>query len=122
MVFSPLQFNTQIGHQKPESIINKDTKCPFCDRENLKDILEERWPFLLIKNKYPVLQDTFQTVLIETIGCQGDLSNYPKNHLYPLISFGIEKWLEMENSGDFKSVIFFKNHGPKSGGSIFHPH
>lgn len=122
MFFSPLLFNTKLGQQKPESIINKNTQCPFCDRENLTGILAERGPFLLIKNKYPVLKDTFQTVLIETLDCQGDLSNYPKDYLYDLISFGVEKWLEMEESGDFKSVIFFKNHGPKSGGSIFHPH
>jgi len=117
-----LEFNTYLGQQKPESIVNKNTRCPFCDRENLQDILAEKGPILLIKNKYPVLQDTFQTVLIETESCQGDLSNYPKDHLYDVISFGVEKWLEMERSKEFKSVIFFKNHGPKSGGSIFHPH
>jgi ATP adenylyltransferase/5',5'''-P-1,P-4-tetraphosphate phosphorylase II len=122
MVFSHLLFNTKLGRQKPESIINKNAPCPFCDRENLTGILAERGPFLLIKNKYPVLKDTFQTVLIETLDCQGDLSNYPKEYLHNLISFGVEKWLEMEESKDYKSVIFFKNHGPKSGGSIFHPH
>lgn len=117
-----LQFNTQLGQQKPESIINKNTQCPFCDRKNLKGILAQKGPILLIKNKYPVLQDTFQTVLIETEKCEGDLSNYPKEHLYNIISFGLEKWLEMEKGKEYKSVIFFKNHGPKSGGTIFHPH
>jgi len=117
-----LEFNTYLGQQKPESIVNRDARCPFCDRKNLKEILAEKGPILLIKNKYPVLEDTLQTVLIETQGCQGDLSNYPKDHLYNVISFGVEKWLEMEKSKDFKSVLFFKNHGPKSGGTIFHPH
>ncbi|KJS88116.1 MAG: galactose-1-phosphate uridylyltransferase [Peptococcaceae bacterium BICA1-8] len=117
-----LHFNTGIGQQKPESIFNKNTQCPFCDRQNLKDILAEKGPIILVKNKYPVLQDTFQTVLIETECCEGDLSTYPKEHLYNVISFGINKWLEMEKSGEYKSVIFFKNHGPKSGGTIFHPH
>lgn len=122
MVYSPLLFNTQLGQQKPESIINKNTQCPFCDRKNLTGILAEKGPFLLIKNKYPVLKDTFQTVLIETLDCNGDLSNYPKDYLHDLISFGVEKWLEMENYPEYRSVLFFKNHGPKSGGSIFHPH
>lgn len=117
-----LHFNFYIGRQKPESIINKNTKCPFCDYQNLQGIIAEKWPILLVKNKYPVLEDTFQTVLIETEDCHSDLSTYPKEHLYNVISFGIEKWLEMENSGEFKLVLFFKNHGPKSGGTIFHPH
>lgn len=117
-----LHFNTRIGQQKPESIVNKDTECPFCDRQNLKDILAEKGSIILVKNKYPVLQDTFQTVLIETESCAGDLSTYPKEHLYNVLSFGINKWLEMEKSGEYQSVIFFKNHGPKSGGTIFHPH
>jgi ATP adenylyltransferase/5',5'''-P-1,P-4-tetraphosphate phosphorylase II len=39
-----------------------------------------------------------------------------------LLAFGVEKWLEMERSGNYRSVLFFKNHGPYSGGSIRHPH
>lgn len=122
MLSHHLHFNFNIGRQKPESIINKHALCPFCDRSSLTDILAEKGPILLVKNKYPVLEDTLQTVLIETADCQTDLSNYPKDHLYDVISFGIEKWLEMERSGQYASVLFFKNHGPKSGGTIFHPH
>lgn len=117
-----LHFNSYMGRQKPESIINRDTKCPFCDRFSLTDILDERGSIILVKNKYPVLADTFQTVLIETDDCESELSLYPKEHLYILIRFGVEKWLEMETSGEFSSVLLFKNHGPKSGGSIRHPH
>ena len=28
----------------------------------------------------------------------------------------------MMNSGEYASVLFFKNHGPMSGGSLRHPH
>ncbi|MFZ7103037.1 MAG: DUF4931 domain-containing protein [Peptococcaceae bacterium] len=122
MSSSQLLFDYDIGKEKPESIINKDTKCPFCDRNNLEEIIAEKGSIILVKNKYPVLEDTFQTVLIETDNCHTDLSVYPKDHLYEVISFGLEKWLEMEKDGAFKSVLFFKNHGPKSGGTIFHPH
>jgi ATP adenylyltransferase/5',5'''-P-1,P-4-tetraphosphate phosphorylase II len=77
---------------------------------------------ILLKNKYPVLEKAYQTVLIETDECQGELSTYSKSHLHRLLSFGIRNWLEMENSGKWNSVIFFKNHGPLSGGTIAHPH
>lgn len=117
-----LHFNMQIGRQKPESIRNRSTACPFCDRDGLENILATEGSIILLKNKYPVLEDTLQTVLIETDDCDAELSTYPKDHLYRLIRFGVEKWQQMEQTGDFTSVLFFKNHGPYSGGTIHHPH
>jgi galactose-1-phosphate uridylyltransferase len=117
-----LHFNMQIGRQKPESIRNRSTACPFCDRDNLENILASDGSIILLKNKYPVLENTLQTVLIETDECDSELSTYSKEHLYRLIRFGVENWEHMEQSGDFTSVLFFKNHGPYSGGTIHHPH
>lgn len=117
-----LRFNSGLSRTKPESIRNREAACPFCDTENLTDILGRQGQILWLKNKYPVLEDTYPTVLIETDQCDGELSTYPKEHLHALFRFGIEKWLEMEASGEFASVMFFKNHGPLSGGSIRHEH
>ncbi|GAA4705824.1 DUF4931 domain-containing protein [Brevibacillus fulvus] len=119
---SHMIFNTSIGRQKPETIINRQHACPFCEREQLDDIIDQRGSIILVKNKYPVLLDTFPTVLIETDECDSELSIYDKDHLHDLFAFGVEHWLRMEQSGDYRSVIFFKNHGPLSGGSIRHPH
>lgn len=47
---------------------------------------------------------------------------YPKEHLYRLISFGIDQWYELMNDKEYKSVTYFRNFGPLSGGSIAHPH
>lgn len=117
-----LFFNMAIGQQKPQNMHNKAVKCPFCDRENLTGIIAEEWPLLLLKNKYPVLEDTLQTVLVETDVCNDEFSNYSPDHLHRLIRFGVKHWLEMEESGEFASVLFYKNHGPYSGGTITHPH
>ncbi|MEG6586729.1 DUF4931 domain-containing protein [Dendrosporobacter sp. 1207_IL3150] len=122
MTTKHIEFNLNMGKQKPESIINTSTKCPFCDRDNLEGIIAQDGPILLIKNKYPVLQDTVQTVLIETDECSSELSLYPKEHLHKVFNFGISEWTKMEESGHYESVIFFKNHGPFSGGTIRHPH
>ncbi len=119
---SRLIFNLDIGQMKPENIVNRHSYCPFCDRPNLTNIIEKYGSIWLIKNKYPVLEDTYQTVLIETDDCDSELSLYPKRHLYDVIGFGLKKWLEMLKSGDYVSVIFYKNHGPYSGGTIRHPH
>jgi len=119
---SHLFFNTSIGVQKPENYRNKETACPFCAREQLTDLLAVDGPIILLKNKYPVLVNAYQTVLIETDDCQAEFAAYPAPHLHRLMKFGIKHWLEMEDSGIYKSVIFYKNHGPLSGGTIAHPH
>lgn len=117
-----LHFDMQIGRKKPESIHNRDASCPFCERNSLTDVLEQRDSMIWLKNKFPVLQDTVQTVLVESDECDGDWSVYSKEHVRNLLAFGVEKWMEMERSKEFQSVLFFKNHGPYSGGSIRHPH
>jgi ATP adenylyltransferase/5',5'''-P-1,P-4-tetraphosphate phosphorylase II len=117
-----LIFNTSIGIKKPDNIRNTQLPCPFCARDQLSGILVEDGPILLVKNKFPVLENTYQTVLIETDTCEAELSTYEPEHLHRLIEFGLKHWLEMEESGVYESVLFFKNHGPLSGGSISHPH
>lgn len=122
MAASHIRFNTRMGAQKPENIVNRHVACPFCDRPSLTGILDEDGPILLLMNKYPVLSDAFQTVLVETDDCDAELSEYPKEHLYRVMSFGLRHWLEMQASDEYASVLFFKNHGPYSGGTIRHPH
>jgi galactose-1-phosphate uridylyltransferase len=119
---SHLHFNTSIGVQKPENIRNKDQACPFCERDQLTNLIAVDGPIILLKNKYPVLENAYQTVLIETDDCHAELSTYTKEHLHRLMRFGIKHWLEMEETGTYRSVIFFKNHGPLSGGTLAHPH
>lgn len=122
MAATHLFFNTDIGVKKPENIRNKNQSCPFCARDQLTDIIDVEEPIILLKNKYPVLENAYQTVLIETDECSSELSLYSKEHLVKLFTFAIKHWLDFQESGKFKSVIFFKNHGPLSGGSISHPH
>ncbi|HYK74847.1 MAG TPA: DUF4931 domain-containing protein [Pseudoneobacillus sp.] len=117
-----LHFNTTIGRKKPESIRNKQQACPFCAREDLTEIIDTEGPMILLKNKFPVLENTFQTVLIETDDCHGEISLYEDEYVERLMAFGLKHWIEMEKSGEYKSVLFFKNHGPLSGGTIAHPH
>ncbi|HET7627435.1 MAG TPA: DUF4931 domain-containing protein [Bacillales bacterium] len=119
-----LRFNTEMARAKPNNVLQgRDSACPFCSPEKLSEILDARVDGIrLVKNKYPVLQDAFQTVLIETDECETDLTRYSLAHLCKVFRFGMEKWLEMEHQGTYESVLFFKNQGPLSGGSIRHPH
>jgi ATP adenylyltransferase/5',5'''-P-1,P-4-tetraphosphate phosphorylase II len=117
-----LTFLTDIGALKPNSIRNKETPCPFCRTDLLEEVIDKRGSIILVKNKYNVLEHAYQTVLIETDECEGELSEYNKDHLYQLLNFGLEHWERMMQSGKYRSVMFFKNHGPLSGGTIRHPH
>lgn len=117
-----LFFDTSIGVKKPENIRNKSASCPFCDRNELAEIIAEDGPILLVKNKYPVLDHAFQTVLIETDECKSDISSYSFSHLVRLFDFALTHWQSMIETEEYQSVLLFKNHGPLSGGSIAHPH
>ncbi|ACD25074.1 MULTISPECIES: DUF4931 domain-containing protein [Clostridium] len=115
-------FINSIGKNKPNSFNNNNTECPFCNRNKLTDIIQENGPFVLLKNKFPTLRDTLQLVVIETYDCELNMGNYDSEYMKELISFGLKHWLAIEKSNEYKSVIFYKNHGPSSGGSIKHAH
>lgn len=117
-----LYFLNDIGKQKPESIRNRSAACPFCDRENLTDILATEGSIIWLKNKFPTLKDTFQTVLIETDNCEDHIATYTEEHMRKLIRFSILHWLNLQEDEEFTSVILYKNHGPFSGGSLHHAH
>ncbi|OLS35297.1 DUF4931 domain-containing protein [Bacillus sp. MRMR6] len=117
-----LHFNTSIGVKKPENIRNKMQPCPFCERDQLVDIIDVEGPIILLKNKFPVLENAYQTVLIETDDCHAELSSYDLPHLHRLLQFALRHWHDMDVNGNYQSVIFYKNHGPLSGGTIAHPH
>lgn len=117
-----IRFNTTIGKQKPENIIHNDAACPFCDVENLTDILDTDGDIILLKNKYNVIETADQFVIIEGKECRADMPDYSKEHMHRLIRMGLRHWMSMLNSGKYMDVLFFKNYGPLSGGTIRHPH
>lgn len=115
-------FDITLGRKKPENIINEGNACPFCDREHLSDIIATDGDMILLKNKYNVLEDADQLVLIEGRSCHSDMPDYSPDHMHRLIRFGVSHWLRLLDSGQYKSVVFFKNYGPMSGGTLRHPH
>jgi ATP adenylyltransferase/5',5'''-P-1,P-4-tetraphosphate phosphorylase II len=117
-----LYFQTRVSQDKPMTVNQSKDPCPFCDRARLRDILLEDGPIILLKNKYPVLADTEPLVLIETDDCSGEFSEYSPEHLLKVMDIAVSQWLMMVKDPRFASVLFLKNHGPLSGGTIRHPH
>ena len=82
-----LYFLNDIGKQKPESIRNRSAACPFCDKEQLTNILATDGSIIWLKNKFPTLQDTFQTVLIETDNCEDHIATYTEERRICICNF-----------------------------------
>ena len=123
MKINLIRFDMHIGKNKPENIVHKENGCPFCHPEGLTDIYAtDEGGVILLKNKYDVLENADQLVLVETDRCGVDMPDYTTEHMRRVIRFGVAKWREMETSGQYSAVIFFKNHGHFSGGTMRHAH
>ncbi|MBR6014257.1 MAG: DUF4931 domain-containing protein [Selenomonadaceae bacterium] len=117
-----IKFNTDVGKTKPENIVNKNNSCPFCDVEKLTDIIDTDGDIIFLKNKYNVIENADQFVLIEGADCYSDMPKYSREHMHRVIKMGVKHWKKLLNSGKYEEVLFFKNFGPMSGGTIRHPH
>ncbi len=61
---SYLIFNQSVSNKKPNTIRNKEISCPFCNRDNLSNILVEENEMIMVENKYPTIKDADMYVLI----------------------------------------------------------
>ena len=117
LIFLPLAANG-----KPQHLGSEKIGCPFCDYAEEENILKREKDILWILNKYQTLQDTFQTIIIESNDHNKDISTYTKDQNRELFTLAFNCWTETKKDPQFKSVLFYKNHGPLSGGSLKHPH
>ncbi|BDR59308.1 DUF4931 domain-containing protein [Xylocopilactobacillus apicola] len=113
-----LIFQPEVAQKKPHGSNN----CPFCEPSDLTDILDQEGDCIWVVNKYRTLKDAWQTLIIETNQHDGDFSNYTQTQNRAIIKFAYSKWQEVIASEKFRSVLFYKNFGPHSGGSLTHPH
>ncbi|SPC37036.1 DUF4931 domain-containing protein [Latilactobacillus fuchuensis] len=113
-----LTFVASTGIQKTKL----SRECPFCSIDHLSDVIDIHGEMILLKNKYPTLEKASQLVLIESKKHDGDISNYEINEWEHILKYAICSWEGLLNSGEFKSVLLYKNFGPESGGSQTHPH
>lgn len=121
----PLIFDLHLGKEKPITLqgqAHNTNSCPFCHVESLENIMDRDGNIIWLMNKFPVLRGTWPTVVIETDDDQGEYSTYSPEHAAKVFSYCLAKWEEVKANADFKSVLYLKNHGPMSGGSLRHPH
>lgn len=117
-----IYFNRKLNNKKPSTIRNKETSCPFCDRNQIAGIIDEQDDMILIKNKFSTFKDAMMLVLIESKQCDSDMHTYSIAKLESLLGYAIKTWSDIIASGEFENVILFKNKGLHSSGTISHPH
>ena len=117
-----VKFNTDIGSTKPATLAHAETACPFCDVEHLTGIIDTDDDIIFLRNKYNVIEGADQFVLIEGRECKSDMPVYSKEKMRRVIKMGIKHWQKLLASGKYEEVLFFKNYGIMSGGTIRHPH
>lgn len=122
MKINLVKFNTDVGKTKPENLVHADAACPFCDVEHLTNIIEVDGDIIFLKNKYNVIEGADQFVLIEGCECKSDMPVYSKEKMRRVIKMGVRQWKNLLASGKYEEVLFFKNYGIMSGGTIRHPH
>lgn len=118
----PLVFVRKNGYGKPSDYHGRRDKCPFCDYQETENIIETCDDIIWTRNKYPVLADTYQTLIIETPWHNENIATYSKEHNRKMLKFAFECWQKIKNDPLFESVIFYKNHGSMSGGTLMHAH
>ncbi|RMC60039.1 DUF4931 domain-containing protein [Lactobacillus sp. ESL0260] len=120
----PLVFDVNIAKEKPNSYhkVKNNSGCPFCDVAGLTHILKKQGGMIWLDNKYHTLHDTVQTVLIESNKHQGDITTYSLAYNRSLMRFSLSCFKQMNDSHKYRSVLWYKNYGENSGGSLAHPH
>ncbi len=117
-----IYFDRKTNSKKPSTIRNRESSCPFCNREQLAGIVDECDDMIFVNNKFSTLENADMYVLIESNICESDMHTHSIDKVTTLLNFGINKWIDLESSGKYKSVAFFKNKGALSSGTIRHPH
>lgn len=122
IVNEPLKFDYRAAKGKPENIRHPEGYCPFCDVAHLTNILAQDQDRIWLVNKFRTLEDTYQTVVIESSDHNGGPSVYSQATNRQVFEFAFKCWHKMIVSNQYASVIMYKNFGPMSGGSLRHPH
>ncbi|MGM9886683.1 MAG: DUF4931 domain-containing protein [Lactococcus sp.] len=119
---NPLVFNAKINNTKYAKATENHAHCPFCETESLTNIIRTDDHKIWLKNKYSTIEESLMTVIIESDQHLGDVSIYSQAENRQVFKFAFECWDQLIASADYASVLMFKNFGPRSGGTLRHPH
>ncbi|HEX6289668.1 MAG TPA: galactose-1-phosphate uridylyltransferase [Herpetosiphonaceae bacterium] len=124
-----------------------DPRCPFCpgNEQMLPTVLKEQraadgWQTRVVPNKYPALtpQGTItrysrginvamrgygqHEVIVESPRHDHDIATMPLEHITTIVATYYERYLDLRQDPQNVLILLFRNHGPRAGASLSHPH
>ncbi|MDR0298047.1 MAG: DUF4931 domain-containing protein [Streptococcaceae bacterium] len=118
----PLIFNAKINQAKYKEMPESHKHCPFCEVTALTAILATDSDKIWLKNKFPTIENALMTVVIESDVHDSDISTNTPAQNRDIFRFALRCWQDMLTDARYQSVLMFKNFGPRSGGTLRHPH
>ena len=137
----PNSFAKQERNEK--AVAKKD--CPFCQSENIKDVLAKRgknddsWFVISIPNKYPAFSEGddlgqrkegpnriingfgYHEVII-TADHEKSIAEFSLEEAVMVVDLYQARYLDLMNKKFIKYISIFHNHGREAGASVSHPH
>ncbi len=131
------------NHPNKEIVSPKD--CPFCQEENIKEIIARRdqddgsWFVISIPNKFPAFSQGddlgerkegpnrimnglgYHEVII-TVDHQRQMAQFSQREMEMVIDLYQARYLDLMNKKFIKYISIFHNHGQEAGASVAHPH
>lgn len=121
------------------------SKCPFCQHENIKDVITRReddngsWFVISIPNKYPAFSggdDLSQRKegpnrimngfgyheVIVTADHKRSMAEFSLKEMMMVVDVYQARYLDLMNKKFIKYISIFHNHGKEAGASVAHPH
>ncbi len=126
-----------------------DSRCPFCpgNEEMLPDVLAESpaidgngWQTRIVPNKYPAVTPSgsiarhtrgiykvmqgygHHEVIVESPLHNADLATLPVAAVEAVIATYHRRYVELRTDERNLLILIFRNHGPRAGASLSHPH
>jgi len=136
---------TNFAKKKSKKDTTPMSKCPFCQQENLKDIIAKRkydngsWFVISIPNKFPAFLKGdslgqrkegpnramngfgYHEVII-TADHKRSIAEFSLEEAMMLVDLYQARYLDLMNKKFIKYISIFHNHGEEAGASVAHPH
>lgn len=152
VIFAPTRgkrpHDFQQAHAERQPLPPHDDRCPFCSGNEplLSELIEQypatdaTWQTRAVWNKYPALTPNgsierhhvgiyvamggygHHEVIIESPRHNDDLATMPREQVAAVIDTYARRYVELRQNPKNVMILVFRNHGPRAGASLAHPH
>ena len=136
---------SSFAKQKRKKVVVHKSECPFCQPENIKDVITKRergdgsWFVISIPNKYPAFLENndlgrrkegpnrimngfgYHEVIV-TADHKRSMAEFSLEETMMVVDLYQARYLDLMDKKFIKYITIFHNHGEEAGASVAHPH